>query len=153
VAWLERFLATFEGTVIAVTHDRFFLDNVAGAKPPNRPLTTLAHRPLLGWILELDRGAGIPFEGNYSAWLESRASRLATESGQQASRERALASELAFVRQQRSGQQKKGKARLRAYDSVYVALALLADEPILTLDGEVVERSRASFAGLRVFGS
>ena len=73
---------------------------------------------MLGWILELDRGAGIPFEGNYSAWLESRASRLATESGQQASRERALASELAFVRQQRSGQQKKGKARLRAYDEL-----------------------------------
>ena len=92
VAWLERFLAGFPGTVVAVTHDRFFLDNVAG------------------WILELDRGQGIPFEGNYSAWLEGKSKRLAGEAKEQASRERAIAAEWEYVSQQRQGQAKKGKA-------------------------------------------
>ena len=100
VAWLERFLASFPGTVVAVTHDRYFLDNVAG------------------WILELDRGQGIPFEGNYSAWLESKSKRLESESKEQASRERAIASEWAYVSAQRQGQVKKGKARLRAYETL-----------------------------------
>ena len=100
VAWLERFLADFPGTVVAVTHDRFFLDNVAG------------------WILELDRGQGIPFEGNYSAWLESKAKRLAGEAAAQAARERSIAAEWSYVTQQRAGQAKKGKARLRAYDDL-----------------------------------
>ena len=100
VAWLERFLAGFPGTVVAVTHDRFFLDNVAG------------------WILELDRGQGIPFEGNYSAWLEGKSKRLAGEAKEQASRERAIAAEWEYVSQQRQGQAKKGKARLRAYEDL-----------------------------------
>ncbi len=100
MAWLERFLADFPGTVVAVTHDRFFLDNVAG------------------WILELDRGQGIPFEGNYSSWLESKAKRLAGETATQAARERSLAAEWSYVTQQRSGQVKKGKARLRAYEDL-----------------------------------
>ena len=100
VAWLERFLASFPGTVVAVTHDRYFLDNVAG------------------WILELDRGAGIPFEGNYSSWLESKAKRQFSEGQAQASREKAIEREWAFVSAQRQGQAKKGKARLRAYDTL-----------------------------------
>ena len=80
VAWLERFLADYKGTVMAVTHDRYFLDNVAG------------------WILELDRGRGIPFEGNYSSWLEQKQARLATEEKQESARRRALARELEWVR-------------------------------------------------------
>ncbi len=100
VAWLERFLAGFPGTVVAVTHDRFFLDNVAG------------------WILELDRGQGIPFEGNYTSWIEAKAKRLAGESAQQAARERTIAAEYEYISKQRQGQAKKGKARLRAYDDL-----------------------------------
>ncbi|CAK0752347.1 hypothetical protein CVIRNUC_002139 [Coccomyxa viridis] len=100
VAWLERTLAAFKGTVVAVTHDRFFLDNVAG------------------WILELDRGQGIPFEGNYSQWLEARARRMAGERKQQAGLQRAIDDELEFVRSKAKGQQKKGKARMRRYDEL-----------------------------------
>ncbi|KAL3140734.1 hypothetical protein ABBQ32_005289 [Trebouxia sp. C0010 RCD-2024] len=100
VAWLERFLAEFKGTVVAVTHDRYFLDNVAG------------------WILELDRGQGIPFEGNYSEWLKAKAKRLETEKRQQNSLQRSIASELEWVNTNAKGQQKKGKARLRRYDDL-----------------------------------
>lgn len=97
VAWLERYLFEFKGTVVAITHDRYFLDNVAG------------------WILELDEGKGIPFEGNYSSWLESKAKRLGQESSKKKTLQRQMQNELEFINSMRSGQQKKGKARLRKY--------------------------------------
>lgn len=100
VAWLERFLAEFPGTVVAVTHDRYFLDNVAG------------------WILELDRGHGIPWEGNYSSWLEQKEKRLDQEKKQQASHDRAIKSELEWVRQNPKGRQAKSKARLARFDEL-----------------------------------
>ena len=100
VAWLERFLAEFQGTVVAVTHDRYFLDNVAG------------------WILELDRGHGIPWEGNYSSWLEQKEKRLDQEKKQQASHDRAIKSELEWVRQNPKGRQAKSKARLARFDEL-----------------------------------
>ena len=100
VAWLERFLHEFTGTVVAITHDRYFLDNVAG------------------WILELDRGHGIPFEGNYSQWLEQKEKRLEMESKQQASHEKAIKSELEWVRQNAKGRQAKSKARLRQFEEM-----------------------------------
>ena len=100
VAWLERFLAEFKGTVVAITHDRFFLDNVAG------------------WILELDSGKGIPFEGNYSAWLESKANRLSAEKSQQAALKKSMETELEWIRSSAKGQQKKGKARATRYDEL-----------------------------------
>ena len=100
VAWLEQFLATFPGTVVAITHDRYFLDNVAG------------------WILELDRGEGIPFEGNYSNWLESKSNRLEAEGKKQDSLRRTINQELEWVRSNAKGQQKKGKARLRQYEEL-----------------------------------
>ena len=103
VAWLEQFLAQFRGTVVAITHDRYFLDNVAG------------------WILELDRGEGIPFEGNYTTWLESKANRLDMEDKKASSMDKALKQELEWVRKNAKGQQKKGKARLRAYDELCAA--------------------------------
>ena len=105
VAWLEQFLAQFRGTVVAITHDRYFLDNVAG------------------WILELDRGEGIPFEGNYTTWLESKANRLDMEDKKASSMDKALKQELEWVRKNAKGQQKKGKARLRAYDELCAASA------------------------------
>jgi energy-dependent translational throttle protein EttA len=98
VAWLEQYLARFAGTVLAVTHDRYFLDNVAG------------------WILELDRGHGIPFEGNYSSWLEQKSARLAAEEKQESKRQRSLALELEWVRQAPKARHTKSKARLAAYD-------------------------------------
>ena len=98
VAWLEQHLARYEGTVIAVTHDRYFLDNVAG------------------WILELDRGAGIPYKGNYSAWLEQKKSRLQIEEKQESSRQKMLARELEWVRQGAKARQAKSKARLANYE-------------------------------------
>src|SRR5947207_561959 len=98
VAWLERFLKEFPGTVIAVTHDRYFLDNVAG------------------WILELDRGAGIPWEGNYSSWLDQKRQRLAVEEKQASARQRTLERELEWVRMAPRARQAKGKARLAAYE-------------------------------------
>src|SRR5437763_1159731 len=98
VAWLERYLAEFPGTVVAVTHDRYFLDNVAG------------------WILELDRGAGIPYEGNYSAWLDQKRTRLAQEEKQASARQRTLERELEWVRMAPRARQAKGKARLAAYE-------------------------------------
>ena len=100
VAWLERFLAEFPGTVIAVTHDRYFLDNVAG------------------WILELDRGHGIPWEGNYSSWLEQKEARLATEEKQAGQRRKAMAAELEWVRQNPKGRQAKSKARLARFEEL-----------------------------------
>jgi len=100
VAWLERFLHDFTGTVVAVTHDRYFLDNVAG------------------WILELDRGKGIPFEGNYSSWLEQKEKRLAVEEKQESSRQKAMKQELEWVRQGAKGRHAKSKARLKAFDEL-----------------------------------
>ncbi|MGI8710235.1 MAG: energy-dependent translational throttle protein EttA, partial [Acidimicrobiales bacterium] len=100
VAWLERFLRDYHGTIVAITHDRYFLDNVAG------------------WILELDHGRGIPFEGNYSGWLEQKTTRLAQEEKQDSSRRRALDQELEWVRMAPKARQAKGKARLAAYDKL-----------------------------------
>ncbi|MBZ0070717.1 MAG: energy-dependent translational throttle protein EttA [Thiohalobacteraceae bacterium] len=100
VAWLERFLHEFPGTVVAVTHDRYFLDNVAG------------------WILELDRGRGIPFEGNYSSWLEQKGRRLAQEQKAEAARERAIKEELEWVRANPKGRQAKSKARLARFEEL-----------------------------------
>jgi ATP-binding cassette ChvD family protein len=100
VAWLERFLHEFTGTVVAITHDRYFLDNVAG------------------WILELDRGHGIPFEGNYSQWLENKEKRLEMESKQQASHNKAIKAELEWVRQGSKGRQSKSKARLKQFEQM-----------------------------------
>jgi sulfate-transporting ATPase len=103
VAWLERFLADYPGTVVAVTHDRYFLDNVAG------------------WILELDRGRGYPFEGNYSGWLEQKAARLANEEKAASARRRTLERELEWVRMSPRARQAKGKARLRSYEELRAA--------------------------------
>src|ERR671918_1560987 len=98
VWWLERFLDDYRGTVVAVTHDRYFLDNVAG------------------WILELDRGKGIPYRGNYSGWLEQKQARLAAEEKQESARRRALARELEWVRSSPKARHAKSKARLGAYE-------------------------------------
>src|ERR1700726_2355153 len=100
VAWLERFLAEYPGTVVAITHDRYFLDNVAG------------------WILELDRGSGIPWQGNYSSWLEQKEQRLALEEKQESSRRRTLQRELEWVRMSPRARQAKGKARLTHYEQL-----------------------------------
>ncbi|HEX4323948.1 MAG TPA: energy-dependent translational throttle protein EttA [Gaiellaceae bacterium] len=111
VLWLERFLADYKGTVVAVTHDRYFLDNVAG------------------WILELDRGRGIPFQGNYSSWLEQKQERLAHEEKQESARRRTLARELEWVQSSPRARHAKAKARLGAYER------LLAEEQNVRLDG------------------
>lgn len=100
VAWLQRFLADYAGTVIMVTHDRYFLDNVTG------------------WILEVDRGNGIPYEGNYSAYLETKSKRMALESKQEAARQKTLARELEWIRQGAKARQAKSKARIAAYDQM-----------------------------------
>jgi ATP-binding cassette ChvD family protein len=100
VAWLEHFLKEFKGTVVAITHDRYFLDNVAG------------------WILELDRGAGIPWEGNYSSWLDQKKTRLAQEEKEESSRQRSLERELEWVRMAPRARQAKGKARLAHYEDL-----------------------------------
>src|SRR3954471_22288367 len=114
VAWLERFLADYKGTVVAVTHDRYFLDNVAG------------------WILELDRGRGIPFQGNYSSWLEQKEERLAIEEKTESARRRTLARELEWVRMSPRARHAKSKARLGAYEKLY------AEEQSVKLDkGEI----------------
>ncbi|HEX3805235.1 MAG TPA: energy-dependent translational throttle protein EttA [Gaiellaceae bacterium] len=110
VLWLERFLADYKGTVVAVTHDRYFLDNVAG------------------WILELDRGRGIPYEGNYSGWLEQKQARLAVEEKQSSARQRTLQRELEWVRMGAKARHAKSKARLGAYEK------LLAEEENVKLD-------------------
>jgi sulfate-transporting ATPase len=114
VAWLERFLQEYKGTVVAVTHDRYFLDNVAG------------------WILELDRGAGIPWKGNYSSWLEQKQQRLDLEEKQESRRQRTLARELEWVHMSPRARQAKGKARLNAYE------ALLKEDPSQRIErGEI----------------
>ncbi len=100
VAWLERFLSEYPGTVVAVTHDRYFLDNVAG------------------WILELDRGAGIPWKGNYSSWLEQKQKRLEVEEKKASARSRTLARELDWIRMSPRARQAKGKARISAYEKL-----------------------------------
>jgi ATP-binding cassette ChvD family protein len=110
VAWLERHLAEYKGTVVAVTHDRYFLDNVAG------------------WILELDRGKGIPYEGNYSSWLEQKQQRLAQEERTEKARQRTIAAELEWVRTNPKGRRTKSKARLARYEE------LLAEERNVKLD-------------------
>jgi energy-dependent translational throttle protein EttA len=110
VAWLERFLAEYRGTVVAVTHDRYFLDNVAG------------------WILELDRGKGIPYQGNYSGWLEQKQARLALEEKGESARRRALAREMEWAGMSQKARQAKGKARLQRYES------LLAEEANVQID-------------------
>jgi sulfate-transporting ATPase len=110
VGWLERHLEEYKGTVVAVTHDRYFLDNVAG------------------WILELDRGHGIPFQGNYSSWLEQKQARLAQEEKQDSARKRTIAAELEWVRENPKGRRKKSKARLNNYER------LLAEDRNLKLD-------------------
>jgi ATP-binding cassette ChvD family protein len=111
VLWLERFLADYKGTVVAVTHDRYFLDNVAG------------------WILELDRGRGIPFQGNYSSWLEQKQERLAHEEKQESARRRTLARELEWVRASPRARHAKAKARLGAYERLF------AEEQNVKLEG------------------
>src|SRR6202049_1577846 len=110
VAWLEQHLAEYKGTIVAVTHDRYFLDNVAG------------------WILELDRGRGIPYEGNYSSWLEQKQARLAQEERSEKARQRTIAAELDWVRTNPKGRRTKSKARLTRYE------ALLAGEAEVKLD-------------------
>jgi sulfate-transporting ATPase len=110
VAWLERHLAEYKGTIVAVTHDRYFLDNVAG------------------WILELDRGRGIPFKGNYSAWLEQKQERLEQEKRKDKARAKSLAAELEWVRENPKGRRKKSKARLARYEE------MLAEEQQVKLD-------------------
>ena len=110
IAWLERHLADYKGTVVAITHDRYFLDNVAG------------------WILELDRGRGIPYEGNYSGWLEQKRARLASEAKQESARKRTIEHELEWVRLNASARRNKPKARLNAYE------ALLAEDRNVKLD-------------------
>src|SRR5204863_2483799 len=103
VGWLERHLAEYAGTIVAVTHDRYFLDNVAG------------------WILELDRGRALPFEGNYSSWLDQKSKRLAQEEKAERARQRTIAAELEWVRQNPKGRQTKQKARLNNYEALVAA--------------------------------
>ncbi len=110
VAWLEKHLEEYKGTVVAVTHDRYFLDNVAG------------------WILELDRGRGIPFRGNYSSWLEQKQERLAQEDRKSSARQKTIAAELEWVRENPKGRRKKSKARLARYED------LLAEEQNVKLE-------------------
>ena len=100
VAWLEHFLQEYNGTVVAITHDRYFLDNAAG------------------WILELDRGEGIPWEGNYSSWLEQKDARLSQESSTESARQKTIAKELEWVRQGAKGRQSKGKARMARFEEL-----------------------------------
>jgi sulfate-transporting ATPase len=112
VAWLERFLKEYEGTIVAVTHDRYFLDNVAG------------------WILELDRGAGIPWEGNYSSWLEQKRKRLESEEKAESARQRTLANELEWVRASPRARQAKSKARLASYEEMLAQKTQKREEAI-----------------------
>jgi energy-dependent translational throttle protein EttA len=123
VAWLERHLAEYKGTVVAVTHDRYFLDNVAG------------------WILELDRARGIPYEGNYSSWLEQKQARLAQEEKSEKARQRTIAAELEWVRQNPKGRQKKQKARLQNFE------ALVAQERNVKLEEVQIHIPTATHLG------
>lgn len=131
VAWLEQYLAEFPGTVVAITHDRYFLDNVAG------------------WILELDRGAGIPWEGNYSSWLEQKQKRLAVEEKQESARQKTLARELEWVRSSPKARQAKSKARLQSYEELLqqtseakIAVAEITIPPPPRLGDEVVTATK-----------
>src|SRR5215212_6374545 len=123
VAWLERHLAEYRGTIVAVTHDRYFLDNVAG------------------WILELDRGRGIPYEGNYSSWLEQKQQRLAHEEKTEKARQKTIAAELEWVRQNPKGRQRKQKARLANFE------ALVAQERNVKLDEVQIHIPTATHLG------
>jgi len=123
VAWLERHLAEYKGTIVAVTHDRYFLDNVAG------------------WILELDRGRGIPYEGNYSSWLEQKQQRMAQEERTEKARQRTIAAELEWVRQNPRGRQTKQKARLANFE------ALVAQERNVKLDEVQIHIPTATHLG------
>ncbi len=123
VAWLERHLAEYAGAIVAVTHDRYFLDNVAG------------------WILELDRGRGIPYEGNYSSWLEQKQKRLAQEEKTDQARQRTIAAELEWVRQNPRGRQTKQKARLQNFE------ALVAQERNVKLDQVQIHIPTATHLG------
>ncbi len=130
VAWLERFLQNYTGCVILVTHDRYFLDNV------------------VGWVLELDRGRGIPFEGNYSAWLEAKAKRMSHEERADKSRQKALGAELEWIRQSPKARQAKSKARIKAYDEMLnqqqdrvSSNAQIKIQPPARLGGKVIEAS------------
>ena len=109
--WLEQHLAEYRGTVVAVTHDRYFLDNVAG------------------WILELDRGKGIPYQGNYSGWLEQKQARLAQEEKSESAHRRALAREMEWAGMSQKARQAKGKARLQRYEALLSEDAERADRP------------------------
>jgi ATP-binding cassette ChvD family protein len=133
VAWLERHLQEYQGTVVAVTHDRYFLDNVAG------------------WILELDRGQGIPYQGNYTGWLEQKEKRLLQEGRQEEARQRALAEELEWIRQSPRARQAKSKARIRGYEELLQAgqqateaKAQIVIPPGPRLGGLVIEAERLS---------
>src|SRR2546425_786919 len=135
VAWLERFLKEYPGTVVAITHDRYFLDNVAR------------------WILELDRGHGIPWEGNYSSWLEQKGQRLEQEEKSDVARQRTLARELEWVRMAPRARQAKSKARLQAYDAMLnepfeqrAAVLEIAIPPGPRLGDVVVEAAHVSKA-------
>ena len=132
VAWLQRFLKDYPGTVVTVTHDRYFLDEVAG------------------WILELDRGHGIPFEGNYSGWLEQKQARLAQEGRQEEARRRTLERELEWVRQSPRARQAKSKARLQAYDALVAQSREKAPETaqIVLAAGAAARRSRGRGASM-----
>ncbi len=123
VAWLERHLADYKGTIVAVTHDRYFLDNVAG------------------WILELDRGRGIPYQGNYSSWLEQKQKRLAQEERTEKARQRTIAAELEWVRANPKGRQTKQKARLQNFE------ALVAQERNVKLDEVQIHIPTATHLG------
>ena len=125
MAWLERHLEEYKGTVVAVTHDRYFLDNVAG------------------WILELDRGHGLPFRGNYSSWLEQKQERLAQEDRKDSARKRTIAQELEWVRENPKGRRKKAKARLNNYER------LLAEDRNVKLDEVQIHIPPASASAAR----
>ncbi|MBA3499647.1 MAG: ATP-binding cassette domain-containing protein, partial [Deltaproteobacteria bacterium] len=133
VAWLERMLEEFKGTVVAITHDRYFLDNVAK------------------WILELDRGEGHPFEGNYSGWLELKAKRMRDEDRQQDARSKALARELEWVRSSPKARQAKSKARLARYDEMVAEAQREARDPSLEIiipPGQRLGSEVVSFEGV-----
>jgi ATP-binding cassette ChvD family protein len=142
VAWLERHLAEFPGTVVAITHDRYFLDNVAG------------------WILELDRGAGIPWEGNYSSWLDQKQKRLAVEEKQASARQKTLVRELEWIRMAPKARHAKGKARITAYEDLLQAQTdrregtaeiLIPRPPRLGEDVVVAEGVRKAFGDILLF--
>jgi len=133
VAWLERFLHEYSGTVVAVTHDRYFLDNVAG------------------WILELDRGRGIPWKGNYTSWLEQKESRLSHEARHEESRRRTLAAELEWIQQTPRARRAKAKARITAYETLLAEEAEMAPAPgrIVIPAGPRLGQSVVTAKGLR----